>query len=479
MRRRRDPEALSRHRAGQEGLDREESFRRLLGRLREYAIVSLDERGRIRTWNKGAERLSGYRAREVLGRGFAFCFTRRDRAEGLPRKLLERARRGRELRYAGWKVRRDESRIWVEAVMTALRGPGRAVVGFTVVGRDLTVSKLAEERLRAGESLFRLLADSSFEGIVIHEQGRILRANRTMADMLGCRQADLLGKDWYSFVAPESRAFVRKKRLAGATGLIRADLVKADGRRIPAEGRARLGTLLGNPVYVVTARDLSERFQVEEIRAFARRIQEAQESERRRIALELHDSVAQLLSTASSAAKTACESSPDAACLPAAQRAVEALTQALEEVRRIMRNLRPPLLDDLGFAAAIRDLAGEFQARTGIRVRCRIPRRLEDLPAETELALYRIAQEALTNVEKHARASRVSIELSVGRTRVHLRVRDDGRGFSVPQGERHGLGLTGIRERAALLGGEARIVSGPREGTEISVRVPARREGKR
>jgi two-component system sensor histidine kinase UhpB len=146
--------------------------------------------------------------------------------------------------------------------------------------------------------------------------------------------------------------------------------------------------------------------------------------------------------------------------------------QALEEVRRISRELRPEMLEHLGLVSALTELARTFARVSGLEVDHHFARDLPPVTPETELALYRIAQESLTNIARHARANRVAMSLESGRESVVLRVVDDGRGFAnglAPEG--HG-GLRGMRERALLVGATLTIKEGSSGGVEVRVDAP-------
>jgi len=158
------------------------------------------------------------------------------------------------------------------------------------------------------------------------------------------------------------------------------------------------------------------------------------------------------------------------------------LVRALEENRRIAHNLRPSDLDELGLAAACRNFCKEIQARTNLTVKCNIAPLGQRLLPAAELNLFRIVQEALTNVEKHAQAQTVRLRLSFQGNSAVLRIQDDGRGFA-PQrskarkGKWRGIGLTNIRERSLSLGGTCEVLSTPKQGTTISVRIPCKQAG--
>jgi two-component system NarL family sensor kinase len=149
------------------------------------------------------------------------------------------------------------------------------------------------------------------------------------------------------------------------------------------------------------------------------------------------------------------------------------LGQAAKEVERISRNLRPSVLDQLGLVAVLRDTSTEFAHRTGVPVKLACVQLIARLPADTELALYRILQEALKNVEKHAHARQVTVHLTKQGSFVQLAITDDGIGFDHRARRKgKGLGMLGMRERATYVGGTLKIKSARRAGTEIEVLIP-------
>ncbi len=200
-----------------------------------------------------------------------------------------------------------------------------------------------------------------------------------------------------------------------------------------------------------------------------RRVVEAQELERRRLARELHDQTGQELTSVLLGLKAVEEAktSEDRTAALAAVR--EQVVETLHDVRRLAVELRPKALDDFGLTPALERLRDTFSEQTGMRVELE-SRIRERLPPDVETALYRIVQEALTNIVKHAQASAISIVLTRKVGAVTALIEDDGRGFSRDGGE--GLGLLGMGERLALLGGRLRIESRPGAGTTIVAEVP-------
>jgi len=249
---------------------------------------------------------------------------------------------------------------------------------------------------------------------------------------------------------------------------------KKDGALIDVEVTSFSVTFLSRPARVVTVSDVTERLRAEHtIRALLHTVTRAQEEERIRIARELHDDTAQSLSLLLlGLRKVADARTLDAARVSARELRVH-IAKAIGEVRRIARGLRPADLDALGLAEALRRLALELCADHRVDVDVQVSGLDAPLPPAIEIALYRIAQEALSNVCKHAAASTISIVAQRNESSVRLIVEDDGLGFAVDAPPKHQkLGLQGIRERAMLLGGELAIESSLGKGTTLYVSLP-------
>ncbi|HET7043825.1 MAG TPA: HAMP domain-containing sensor histidine kinase [Gaiellaceae bacterium] len=228
------------------------------------------------------------------------------------------------------------------------------------------------------------------------------------------------------------------------------------GQRLPASGGVEVAEL------VRSFNEMLARLE-DERRESGGRALAAQEAERLRVASELHDEVGQVLT----GVLLQLDSRPE---LEETRRAVR---QALEEIRRIAQELRPAMLEHLGLVSALTELSTRFAERSGVRVERRFSRELPPLSPEAELAIYRVAQESLTNVARHAGASRVELALEPGAASVVLQVVDDGRGFdetAPPEG--HG-GLRGMRERAILVGGALAIKAARAGGVQVRLEVPA------
>ncbi|TPQ37212.1 MULTISPECIES: cache domain-containing protein [Cupriavidus] len=215
------------------------------------------------------------------------------------------------------------------------------------------------------------------------------------------------------------------------------------------------------------------------LRQLAQRVVQSQEEERARLSRELHDGISQLLVSVKLVLEAAANRlrlapAEGAAVAPVLGMALNRLDTVFNEVRRVARNLRPALLDDLGIFAALQHLAREMQGGSQLEITVAQRGAPRELPDEQATALYRIAQEALTNVERHAGARQVTVALVFDPDATSLTVRDDGRGFDVARMQldpQRGIGLRNLRERIAALGGQFGIVSGI-GGTELVATLP-------
>ena len=233
-----------------------------------------------------------------------------------------------------------------------------------------------------------------------------------------------------------------------------------------SDGDLRLAEIFGARAAVAV--DLSERV----ARDTVRRVVEAQELERRRLARELHDETGQALTSILLGLKTIRGATNDEDAARAEAELRELVVQALQDVRGLAVELRPSALDDFGLLPALERLAETFQDRSGIRTRVEARIADERLPPEAETVLYRLVQEALTNIVKHAGAESVSIVLTRRRGGVSAVVEDDGRGFALKDVRDDALGLVGMRERLALLDGTLTVESTPGAGTALVAYLP-------
>jgi two-component system, NarL family, sensor histidine kinase UhpB len=245
--------------------------------------------------------------------------------------------------------------------------------------------------------------------------------------------------------------------LEALTALARRVDLTRPGQRVPVSSYESEVSELAT-----TFNEMLERLESER-RESTRRVLDAQESERLRVSRELHDEVGQTLTAVLlQLGRIAKHAPPELA--PELEDAQERARETLEEVRRISRELRPEALDDLGLASALVALSERF----GLDVTRRLDRDLPELDEVTELVIYRVAQEALTNVARHSGSDRVELELSASNGSLTLRVLDEGRGIDAEDGG----GLRGMRERAVLVGADLSVGRRKGGGTEVRLEVP-------
>jgi PAS domain S-box-containing protein len=332
---------------------------------------------------------------------------------------------------------------------------------------------------------YRMLIESMNEGaLTLTTDKRISYANRCFARLVKRPLEQVMGSSLRALLSAEdaSRLHAVLKEIAPSGAKLQVLLNAGDGSRIPVQlsvrtlaRRSGAGVIIG---MVVT--DLTEARRNEEmLRALSHRLLQAQDAERGRVALELHDHITQLLCAIVVRCQTLAEtiSARDGPSQGEAIHLREMLGQAADQVERISRELRPSVLQELGLVPVMRETAAAFAVRTGLSIALDCGGLTARLPAEIELVLYRILQEALRNVERHAGARHVAVHLSQPGAFARLRIHDDGIGFETdlrptrrrPTG---GLGLLSMRERAAYVGGAVKIKSLRRGGTEIEVQVP-------
>jgi PAS domain S-box-containing protein len=346
--------------------------------------------------------------------------------------------------------------------------------------------------LSGAEHAYRVLIESMNEGaLMLTTDKTILYANHCFARMVKRPLEQVTGSSFRRYLSTADRKTLRPllKRGAKSGSKIQMTLNAGDGSKLPVQisirPMARTGFSQQTIGMVVT--DMTESKRSEDIlRALTHRLVQVQEAERGRVAIELDDNITQLLCAVVIRSQALADNLPagDKASKESAIKLREMLGTTADEVERIARDLRPGVLDQLGLVAVLNGTATEFADRTGVSVKTAFVRLAVRLPADSELTLYRILQEALKNVELHANARNVIVRLRKQGAFAELAIHDDGIGFGPNQriaGRRgtNGLGLVGMSERAMYVGGTLKIKSARRTGTEIEVRVPLARSATR
>ena len=339
--------------------------------------------------------------------------------------------------------------------------------------------------LEGAEHAYRVLIESMNEGALTLTVGKtILYANQCFARMVQLPLEKVIGGSFRRFLSVADQglilALLKKSGPAGSKKQILLNV--GDGSQLPVQISLRpLGQKGAQSAAIgIVVTDMTEARRNEELlRALTNRVLQAQEAERGRVALELHDHITQLLCAILFRCQALVEelSMRDGPSLKEAMKLRDMLGKTADEVERISRNLRPGVLDQLGLVAVLRATSTEFAHRTGVPVKLVCIELAKRLPPDIELTLFRILQEALKNTETHGRARHVSVSFKRQGAFVQLTVKDDGAGFDpayrpVGQKGRDSLGLLGMRERATYVGGTLTVKSVRGTGTEIKAIIP-------
>jgi two-component system sensor histidine kinase UhpB len=362
---------------------------------------------------------------------------------------------------------------WARTIKRAGRLFVESLTPFEMTHRGFQEANTA---LTASEEQYRELFENANDMVFTADlEGNLTSLNHAGERLSGYPRTEALSLNIAAVISPEYAATARRAGEGehGHDGTRHVvDMITRDGRRVPVEISTRLIRRHGQPTGLQgIARDITERKQAEEA---LRRVNERLEEGIKRIAHALHDDAGQLLAAVHLALQEiAIELPPEQRSR--LERISVPLDEATEQLRRLSHELRPVILDDFGLVPAFEFLAEGVAKRTGLVIRLEGSLR-ERLAPVVETTLYRIVQEALTNVGRHACATHVTIQIRKNGRSVECTVRDDGIGFDEAalwaQRGRPSLGLIGIRERATALGGTFSITSGPGLGTTLTLAIP-------
>jgi len=461
------------------------------------AIWVHDLEGNITAVNEAAGKLVGYSPEELK---------RMNVREFLPeeslnltsqvrQKLLERE--ALEQPYEQRMIRKDGTEV-ILLLSTNLVTENGKPTGFQHIARDIT------EKKRAEEMLTKIINGSPIPTFAINKQHKVTHWNTALESLSGMKKDEVVMTDrqWVAFYA-EKRPVMADLIVDGAS----ADEIEVHyrdkGRKsylidgayeaedfFPALGEdGRWLHFTASPIKdsqgeiigaIETLRDVTEQRRMQDsLRYYLSQITKVQEEERKRIARDLHDDTSQALYALSRQVDNFTRD--NAALTPDQSTFLKELRQqlnnTLEGIHRFTQELRPPMLDDLGLSAALRWQVSDLEKRSGIEAELTVSGVERRCSAEVELMIFRIVQEALRNVEKHAQASKVEVAVEFGKGKTKVSIGDNGKGFdlsgSLADLPRAGkLGLAGMEERVRLLNGTMKIESEPDKGTRVMIEVP-------
>jgi PAS domain S-box-containing protein len=459
------------------------------------AIITVNEEQRIVQFNASAERVFRWPRAAVIGQRLDILIPGRFRtAHG---GHIERfghtatTSRGMGAQMVLYGLRADGTEFPIEASISQHSESGTKL--FTVILRDVTERLRAGELLARSEARLRGILDSAMDAIItVDERQHVVLFNKAAEDVFGCGREEAIGAPLAWFIPERFRSaheeHLRQFSETGTSsrrmGMQRIVMgLRRNGEEFPIDASISQVSENGQRLFTVILRDVSERARSErallesrdEIRAIGLAAQSLREQEKSRVARELHDELGQALTALKIDVGWLMDHgvAKDPGMrdkLAAMQSLVDGTVAA---TRRISADLRPLVLDDLGLAPAADWLVQNFTQRTGTPCELTVARDFDDVRDPHATTIFRVLQESLTNIAKHAQASRVEVTLSKDGEGLTLLVRDDGKGFT-PEGPRkpNSFGLIGLRERAYLLGGEVTIESAPGRGTIVEMRLP-------
>jgi len=457
----------------------EREYRGLFENAHDAILIFDPEREIVLEVNQRACELYGISRSEFLGLSLETITNDVERGRMVIKETLER---GMSHDFETVQRRGDGTEMFLHINASVVEYNGK--IAIQSINRDITEQKRAEEALRQSEERFSKAFHSSPAAlsITLLEDGRLLEVNAAFLRMTGFSREEVIGRSTLELGLWDSQHRLTMTKALLEHGPIVDFEIKF--RKKSGEIRDALLSVeliqlgLGEPSVLGIAQDVTERNRAEEaLQSYPRQLIEAQEAERQSIARELHDQIGQVLTAIHLNLQAVWETSESTEARALIDEGVAIVDEALGQVRNLSFELRPSLLDDLGLATALRWYTDRFTQRTGIRstTTINLPEPPARLTRELETACFRIVQEALTNVVRHARAKKVAVRLQKRNGEIRLTVKDDGNGFdaysqNLAPFTTH-VGLRGMRERALALGGRLDVRSSSR-GTRISASFP-------
>lgn len=382
------------------------------------------------------------------------------------------------------KTLKGKSR-WCEVSVVPFRDAAGKIINALGVTRDISEKKKAEFELILNEKKYRTLVEQAVDAIALYDlSGKVLDVNTGSANLLGYTKEELIGISLKEILTEEefrdnSVWFYMLQQ--GKSTVKQRKMKRKDGSVVHTEVRSQQ---LPDGRFLSVIRDLTERIVAKEeleasykaVRKLTSHLQNIREEERKHIAREIHDELGQQLTVLKMDISWLSKKiSPDAdtSIKQKIKELLAMLDGTVKTVRRISSELRPSLLDDLGLVAAMEWQLGEFEKRSGIKTSFTEPDKEIQLADHIKTGLFRIFQESLTNVARHADAQKVKVSFQSAGNDFILRIADDGKGFDKHKvADKKTLGILGMKERTSMIGGTYNIISSPEKGTTVVVTIP-------
>jgi PAS domain S-box-containing protein len=458
-------------------------------------ILRMDPNGKVTFFNEFAQMFFGYTEEEMLGCSVIGTILPETESSGRNLDFMIKdigIHPENYINNENENMRRNGERVWVAWTNKAIRDGNGKVIEILCIGNDITEHRRLESLLEESEERYRRLFETANDGILLLEkhEGKITHANPAAREMLGYSKEECIGKKLQDIgVSLDMGDFQKIMQTLDKSGIIYYD-------DVPVKTKA--GQYIDTDIYMVdrarlvqcNIRDITERKRAaevikkngEQLRNLTAYMQKATEMERTNIAREIHDELGQALTILKMDLTLFREMFPEdqTSILEKTDAMSRLIDKTIQTVQRISTDLRPGLLDDLGLSAAIEWQLGEFQKRTGITCKIIIDPKDVTFDRDRNTALFRIFQETLTNIARHAEATEVGVSLKQKDGQIELEVQDNGRGIAEEElTHPKSFGLIGIRERAIIFGGDSNIKGFPGKGTTVTVKIPAENIQKR
>jgi PAS domain S-box-containing protein len=450
------------------------------------SAILIFQDGKYRYANPAAEAITGYKNEEILEMGLSDLVHPEFREMVEARALARQRGESVPVRYEVKIIDKNANERWLDvaATLTEFQGrPANLVSAF-----DITERKRAEQALQRSEDLFRAIVEDQTEMIVRWKpDGTRTFVNQAYCRVFGCTPANCIGTSFYPQIVGEYRERIREKiRLLTPDNPIATEIHES----ITGSGELRWQEWTDRGIFdsqgnllelQSTGRDITERkraeeqllFSREQLRALSERLRRVKEEEAVRIARELHDELGSALTSLKWSLLDLKKIDQEPDNTEKIGEMLALVDNTINVVRRISSELRPGVLDDLGLVSAIEWHCQQFQGNTGIACESDLLVDDVDLNREQSTVVFRILQEAMTNILRHAQASRVRVLIEEEDGGIVLEVQDNGRGIT--ESEKlgaHSLGLLGMRERANSIGGSIDISGTSGGGTKLVLHVP-------
>ena len=450
-----------------------------------------DELGNMIAVNAAFCKTVGKTKEELIYKSFPIIYNPKEQKGALDMYKHDLQNNAIKTHFEHERILWNNKKVWFDFTNSFIELPGFGKIVLSIIN-DITLRKNAEIDLQKSKERYELLFNSANDAVFIchlnseNHFEKFIEINDHACTMLGLSKSELMDIDFYQIIPPKSVYTIQSviENLQNKRhDIFEIVMLKKDRRPFPVEISSHLFEFEDKPTVLSIARnifdrrktDIQKRESSKLLRDLSSRLQEIREEERTIIAREIHDELGQNLTVLKIQISLLSNKLKEDQnhIKEKLLSATNLIDQTVESVQRITAKLRPGILDELGLIPAIDWQSQEFEERTGIKCNCTLPSEELDLGRDKATAIFRIFQEALTNVARHAGAKRISILLRKMNNFLLLEITDNGRGIKESQIKDPGsLGILGMKERAIVFGGEVLINGVPEKGTNLKLKMP-------